>query len=103
MKLPASAGIFVYISEIYMSIFRYISEIYIKLPAAAGNFKYISVPSGGFEPSRAKFYIDQINHIYHQTITTAGYWLLVYKPQDKFLIKLVHSSEKKLFDIKFLT
>ena len=62
MKLPATAGIFIYISEIYMKmpgaagIFIYMYEIYMKMPAAAGNFIYISVTSGGFEPSLAEYY-----------------------------------------------
>ena len=45
MKLPAAAGNFIYISEIYM-----------KMPATAGIFIYISEASEGFEPSRAKSY-----------------------------------------------
>ena len=52
MKLPAVAGIFIYISEIYMKmpatagIFIYIFEIYMKMPATAGNFIYISWSQG---------------------------------------------------------
>ena len=78
-------------------------QIYMKMPAAAGGFIYISVTSGVLEPSGAKCYVFLARLINHYAITAKIYWLPVFKPQDKFLIKLVHSSEKKLFDIKFLT
>ena len=83
MKMHAAAGI--YISEIYENA------------RSCGQFHIY------FEPSRAKYIMFQAKRASHQAITAMVYWLPVFKPQDKFLIKLVHSSEKKLFDIKFLT
>ena len=85
MKLPATAGIFIYIFEIYM-----------KMPATAGNFIYISWSQGhSIRHGQNDIYSKADAPTIRPSPTTIS-WLPVLTPQDQLLIKLVHSSEKKL-------